>query len=231
MNFGHHATLQFPDSPGAGRLSFSPWRHAQVYVNPTENPEQGGYSILKPGALIDDLRRVMRIDGLSADLTRYPARRGYEDIVILCAREKLPFAWTAVAFESLGAAWFALRDPAVLPSTLLWHSNGGRHYPPWSGRNINCLGLEDILGYFHEGIAASAADNDLAARGIPTSRRMDPSTPLAVNYIQGAAEIPEGFGAVASIEAAGERAIRLVGDSGAAVEVPCRITFLKEGKI
>ncbi|MCX7015613.1 MAG: hypothetical protein NTW86_24180 [Candidatus Sumerlaeota bacterium] len=240
MNFGHHATLQFPDVPGCGRISFSPWRHAQVYIRPTELPEEKGYSILQPGALIDDLTKVARIDGATTDLTRYPARRGFEDIAIVCAKQAggagaaepdQPFAWSAAVFEPQRMAWFALKDPGVLPSTLIWISNMGRYYAPWSGRNLNVLALEDILGFFHDGVAASAGDNELARRGIPTTRQMDPARPVAVNYIQGVAPVPEGFGAVKAIEAAGAKAVCLIGDSGAKAEVPCRVGFLKSGKI
>ncbi|OPZ18131.1 MAG: hypothetical protein BWZ10_01081 [candidate division BRC1 bacterium ADurb.BinA364] len=230
MNFGHHATLLFPDEEGAGRLSFSPLRKARVYVKPTENTAERGYSILKPGAAIDSLSKVERSDGRIADLTRYPARRGFEDIAILCAAEGLEFGWSAAAIESQGAVWFSLRDPRILPSTLLWHSNGGRHYPPWSGRNINTLGIEDILGYFHEGLAASARENDLSAAGIPTSRIMRAGETLRVRYIQGAAAIPPGFGAVRAIERAGSDAIRLAGEFGHTVEAPCRLDYLWDGQ-
>ena len=53
-----------------------------------------------------------------------------------------------------GFLWFSLKDPAVLPMTMLWMENHGRHFPPWNGRNC-CLGLEDLCGYFAGGYAPS----------------------------------------------------------------------------
>ena len=52
MNLGHHATLKFPDEPGAGVISTSPFVLGQVFPQPVEQPAERGYSILKPGANI-----------------------------------------------------------------------------------------------------------------------------------------------------------------------------------
>ena len=83
MNLGHHAMLKFPDRPGSGIISTSRFVYGQVYPEPMENPADRGYSILKPAAPIASLRRVPTITGESADLTRFPARQGFEDIVQL----------------------------------------------------------------------------------------------------------------------------------------------------
>ncbi len=45
LNPGHHATLQFPDRPGAGRLSTSACVHRQVFIDPVGIPEQQAYSL------------------------------------------------------------------------------------------------------------------------------------------------------------------------------------------
>src|SRR6185503_6373938 len=128
---------------------------------PLENPEPRGYSILKPGAKFVKLNRVPTMTGGFADLSQYPARRGFEDLVLLAAKQSGPFAWVAVTFPEERYVWFALRDPRVLRHTVLWHSNGGRHYAPWNGRHTNVLGIEDITGYFHYGLAPSARRNRL----------------------------------------------------------------------
>jgi len=81
----------------------------------------------------------------------YPARRGFDDLVMLSADPDLPFAWNAVTFPAQRYVWFSLRDPRVLRHTIFWISNGGRHYAPWNGRHTGVLGLEDITSYFHMG--------------------------------------------------------------------------------
>lgn len=226
MDFGHHATLRFPDAPGSGLLSFSHFLYAQVNPKPTELPEEFGYSLLKPGAEIRDLTQVPTITGATTDLSRYPARLGFEDIAILIDDPEQPFAWSAAAFPGLGCVWFALKDPRVLAARLLWFSNRGRYYPPWNGRHQGVLGLEDITAYFHYGLAASAAANALTARGFRTCAELSPEQPLTVNYIMGAAAVPEDFGRVARIEP-GPAGIVLVGDSGERVAAALDLDFLQ----
>ena len=231
LNPGHHATLQMPDRPGAGRLSFSRFLHAHTFVAPAEDPAAGGYSALKPDAEIADPASAPCANGETTDLFSYPARRGFEDIAILCADPTLDVAWSAVTFPDEGYVWFALRDPKTLPSTTLWFSNGGRHYAPWSGRHVNVLGVEDMTGFFHVGLAASARENSLSRRGIVTCHHLTPADRLTVNYIQGVAQIPEGFDRLAAVERATDDTVRLVADSGVAVTAPCRMDFVRTGEL
>src|SRR4051812_20685357 len=79
MPLGHHAMLKFPEFPGSGVISTSPFVFGQTFYQPTENPEARGYSMLKPAARFDSLKRVPTITGERTDLSRYPARRGFED--------------------------------------------------------------------------------------------------------------------------------------------------------
>ena len=228
MNMGHHAMLKFPDRPGSGRLSTSARIHCQVFIEPVENPELRGYSILKPAAVFEDLAAVPMITGEMADLSRYPARRGFEDIVILVADPKLPVAWTAVAFPEEGYVWFSLRDPRVLASTLLWMSNGGRHYAPWNGRHINVMGVEDITGFFHCGLAESAAPNALSRLGVKTHHVLNLQQTLAVRYIMGVAAIPKRFERVKDIVLE-KNVARIMSDAGLEVKTAVNADFLLSG--
>jgi hypothetical protein len=232
INPGHHATLAFPDIEASGRLSFSPLIHARTYFEPTERPENRGYSWLKPNVEITDLHAVPCIDGSTTDLCRYPARRGFEDVAILCTDPTIDLGWSAATFPEQGYVWFALRNPKQLTCTLLWFSNGGRHFPPWNGRHINVMGIEDITAFFHVGIAASCRRNLLTERGIRTCLEPDAQGRLSIPYIQGVARIPAGFDQVAMIrrEPPGD-SISLVSESGIIVPVRCHIDFLQTGKL
>lgn len=228
MNPGHHATLRFPDKPGSGHISTSRRLHGQVFVAPVELPENRGYSLLKPGATFRSLKKVPTITGDTTDLSRYPARRGYEDVVIVVADPAEPFAWTAAVFPAEGYVWFALKDPRVLRFTQFWLSNGGRHYPPWNGRHVNVMGLEEITSFFHPGLAESARPNALSRAGYPTTLQLDPKKPLVVNYIMAVAAIPRGFDEVATIRAAragNEVTLRATG--GQSITVPLDVNFLQ----
>src|SRR5262249_22467648 len=85
MPLGHHAMIKFPDEPGSGVISTSPFVYGQTFYEPTERPESRGYSILKPATAFESLKSVPMITGETTDLTRYPVRRGFDDIVMLVA--------------------------------------------------------------------------------------------------------------------------------------------------
>jgi hypothetical protein len=180
--------------------------------------------MLKPGAEFETLSEVPTLTGETADLSRYPARRGYEDLVMLVSDESMPFAWTAVTFRKQRYAWFALKDPRVLRSTLFWISNGGRHYPPWNGRHVNVMGLEEVTSYFHPGLAESVVENPISKRGYPTHVQLDANRPLVVNYIFGVTAVPAGFERVDAIEA-GDGGVTLR-SGGISVRVPLDLSFL-----
>jgi len=231
MNLGHHAMLKFPDEPGCGWLSTSRFVYGQVLPQLFESAEQGGYSCLKPGAEFDSLESVPMANGERADLSRYPARRGYEDLVMLVSDDTRPLAWTAVSFPQQRFVWFALKDPRVLRETVLWISNRGRHYPPWSGRHVNVMGLEEVTSYFHLGLAESVRRNPISARGFPTCLRLDARRPLAVNYIMGVAGIPAGFERVVSIQALpGQNGIALHSAKGRRAEARVALEFMRQSQ-
>ena len=213
MDVGHHAMLKFPAAPGSGVISTSRFVRAQVFPGVFESPDNRGYQALQPGATFRSLDRVPLATGGTTDLSRYPARRGFEDLVMLTADPKLPFAWTAVAFPAERYVYFALRDPRALRHTILWISNGGRHYAPWNGRHTSVMGIEDTTSYFHYGLAESAQPNALSRRGIPTSLNLDPRKPTAINYIMGVAALPAGFDRVKAIRPT-NTGIELVADNG-----------------
>jgi hypothetical protein len=196
MTFGHHAMLRFQTE---GLVATSPFVFGQVFPGEFEMPREGGYSSLRPGARFDRLDAVPLADGGIADLSRYPAREGFEDLVQVFSEPGRELAWNAVTFPAERYVWFALRDPRVLTGTILWHSNGGRHYAPWNGRHRRVLGIEDVTSYMHGGLTSSYAENDASCAGLPTYRRLDPGAPLDVRGVFGLAEIPVGFSHVREV--------------------------------
>ena len=199
MPIGTHPMLKFPDEPGAGHISTSAFTRGYVVPGSFERPEAKGYSWLKPGTAFSSLKRVPALDGGTVDLSRYPARRGYEDLVQLVSDAKQPFAWSAVSLPTAGYVFFAIKNPRVLRETVLWFSNGGRHYPPWNGRHVNVLGVEEVTAFFHLGLAESARANSLRRTSAPTAMTLSPKRPLRVAHILALAAIPRGFDEVASI--------------------------------
>ncbi|HRG54717.1 MAG TPA: hypothetical protein PLG56_01670 [Lacunisphaera sp.] len=207
MCLGHHAMLAFPAADGSGRIATSPFRFGRTVPRAFEDPARGGYSSLQPGAWFRSLRAVPIAAGGTADLSRYPARAGFTDLVQLAGARSRGPAWTAVTFGRERWLWFALRDPQLLTSTLFWHSNGGRHYPPWNGRHRRILGLEDVTAYFDYGLAESARPNDFSRRGIATTLPLRRDRPLRIPYVMGVLALPRGFDSVRSVRFMGDRAI------------------------
>lgn len=224
MCLGHHAMLEFKRN-GPGRLSTSKLRLAQVLPAQFENPAKGGYTSLKQGAWFRSLDRVPMANGEKTDLTRYPAREGFEDLVMLHHKDAEDFAWSAVVFLDKNFVWFALKNPAHLASTVLWHSNGGRNYAPWNGQHRGVLGVEDVTAYFHLGLAASLAANPWKEKGIPTALNLGRAKSIRIPYIMGVAPLPEGFDIVSSIKRT-PAGIRLQAASGAHIDHAVDTTFI-----
>jgi hypothetical protein len=226
MNLGHHAMLKFPDEPGSGLISTSGFTFGQVFPGAFEVAADGGYSVLKAGATFDELDKVPTLSGEMADLSRYPARRGYEDLVMMQSDQLQPFGWTAVVFPGEKYVWFSLKDPKVLTGTVFWMSNGGRYYAPWSGRHTAVMGLEEVTSYFHSGLSESAQANSLTERGFKTCLELDANQRLRVNTIMAVAAIPEGFDHVEEITAQ-EGKVTLRARSGQLVTTPLDLGFLE----
>lgn len=215
MCFGHHAMLKFKTS---GHVSVAPFGFGQVFPGQFEDPIIGGYSSLRPGARFENLSSVPAKDGSFADLTYYPAREGFEDLVMVYAMKGAEFGWTAVHFPEERYIWFSLKDPRVLSGTVLWHSNGGRHYAPWSGRHRSVLGLEEVTSSFHWGLAGSVAESDAGNEGYKTFVELSPESPLVVNTIMGVVEA-EGFSGPVSGIGISDQGIQLTGSNGENVVV------------
>jgi len=226
MPVGTHPMLRFPDDAGVAHISTSRFTAGQVVPRGWEEPAARGYSCLKTGAAFTSLKRVPARDGGVVDLSRFPARRGYEELVQLVSDPALPFAWNAVTLPGAGYVFFVIKDPRVLRETVLWYSNGGRHYPPWNGRHVNVLGVEDVTAFFHLGLADSAKPNLLSRAGVPTALTLSPRRPLRVAHILALAAIPRGFDEVKSITAHGD-GVKLTARSGRAVSVPLDLGFVR----
>jgi len=229
---GHHATLAGSERSDALLLATSPLQFGRVSPRPPATFVSGGeYSALAASATFRSLEKVptvwkeMPFDSCAS----FPRRRGFCDIVQLYNKRAPGPAWVTAVSSAGGWLWFALKDPAVLPSTLLWMENHGRHGSPWSGRNC-CLGLEDICGYFAGGLAPSIKKNDLNEKGIATALKLSPGRPTAINYIEGAVRVPGGFGRVKDV-AFDAGAAHFVGESGKKVKAAVRTDFVFSGQL
>jgi hypothetical protein len=227
---GHHATLAMPDQEGVIRVSTSPFRIGMTCPGVFSDPAAKEYQSLASGQTFTDLARVPSRfkEPADVDCSRFPARRGYADLLAMVADEARLAggpAWTAAVNTKDHWVWFAIRDARVLPTSVFWIENHGRHGGPWLGRN-NCLGLEDVCAYFADGLVPSIESNVLSQQGVRTAVALDAKRPTEIRYAQGAARVPAGFDRVATIDFSVPGRMRLVSDSGQAVTSPIRHGFV-----
>jgi hypothetical protein len=221
FSYGTHPILDFTGlAEGVGRVTVSPFHWASVCPGPFSNPEDGETQALAEGAAISDLSAVPLAAGGSTDLTRYPARQGNDDLVMLChppATAQQPFAWSAVVFEEF--VWISLKNPADFPSTLLWMSNGGRTAPPWNAKHLARMGIEDVCSYFATGVDRSRLDL-LAAHGVPTTRNFRKDLTTTLRTIQAVAAVPRDFGAIRSIVPHTADSVKITTETSKEIEIP-----------
>ncbi len=215
FSYGNHPILDLSSMPdGAARVSVSPFRWGSVYPEVFSNPADGAKQTLKIAALFSDLREVPLADGGTTDLTRYPARAGNDDLVMMVSEDatpEQPFAWTAVVLD--GYVWFSLKNPADFPATLFWLSNGGRSAAPWESRHLGRLGIEDVCSHFCDSVDLSRKDL-LRNLSIPTTRSFNRDEPVILRNIQAIAAVPENFGLVKSIKPDGAGRVMITDGDG-----------------
>jgi hypothetical protein len=215
FSYGNHPVLDLSQiRDGGARVSVSPFRWASVYPEMFSDPADGAQQALKIGALFSDLGEVPLADGGTTDLTRYPARAGNDDLVMMVSEDatpEQPFAWSAVVLD--GYVWFSLKNPADFPATLFWLSNGGRSAAPWESRHLGRLGIEDVCSYFCDSVDISRKDL-LRNLSVPTTRRFSKDETVTLRNIHAVAAVPGNFGMVSSITPCGENAVTLTDENG-----------------
>ncbi|TRC95205.1 hypothetical protein FJV76_27205 [Mesorhizobium sp. WSM4303] len=164
VSAAHHPMTAMRDG---GRLAFSPKRFAATLDTPLEpDPARGRFKLAYP-ARSADLTRFPAAGGGTLDLTDYRMEDQREDFITMVEADHGGPGWTALARRAEQDLVLVLKNPAELPVTMLWFSNGGRDYAPWSGRHRGVLGIED--GRAAVGHAASIGDNWLKREGVATA--------------------------------------------------------------
>lgn len=218
ISVAHHAMTVMQEG---GRLAFSPKRLAATPDDPLEpDPARGRFLLAYP-ARSTDLTRFPDAAGGTTDLTEYRMDRRHEDFVTLIEADHGGPGWTAVAREAEGDLVLVLKNPAELPVTMLWISNGGRDYAPWSGRHRGVIGIED--GRTAIGHAASIGDNWLKREGVATA--FDLGGSVSFRQIIGAVPLSGGEPPSAVSPISGH--LRLTMPDGATHEVPFDTDFLR----
>jgi len=211
---------------GGGRLAFSPKRMAVTPAIPLEpDPARGRFRLTYP-ARATDLTQFPLAAGGAADLTDYRMEDKREDFITLVEADHGGPGWTAIARRAEQDLVLVLKNPAELPVTMLWFSNGGRDYAPWSRRHLGVLGIED--GRAAVGHAASLGDNWLKHEGVATAFTLAEGRSVSFRHVIGAVPMAEAQ-PPSGLETALDR-LRILAPDGAVKEVPFDSGFLRIGR-
>lgn len=217
LTLAHHPMMRVT---GGARLFCSPKRLA---ITP-DSPIVAGRHHFALGAQTSDLHAVPASDGSTVDVTRLPIATGTEDFITLIEAEGSPLGWTAVIREAFDDIVFVLKDPRVLPVTMLWHSNGGREDAPWDSRHVGVLGIEDGIAAGAAGHQAALGDNPIAQAGVPTALKLSEENNHRIAHVIGAVARPEGWKVISDIAVEGST-LTIHGDTDQQIRLPFRADF------
>jgi hypothetical protein len=218
----NHAMVRLP---GGGHLRFSAKRFFESAPRPQETDPARGRSQLAYPARAADPRAFPLAAGGTADLTRYPWGPAHEDFVVGVEAAGSPLGWTAVTRIGMGDLYLSLRHPRATPMTMLWHSNGGRDYAPWSGRHLGCLGVEEGAALPMLGLGAGETPDPLTAAGQATGLALSPDSVAEMRHVIGMIAWPSEE-PVASVQSLGGL-LRVTGEGGASRDLQIRGDFLR----
>ncbi|PWW01727.1 hypothetical protein DFR52_102391 [Hoeflea marina] len=203
ISAAHHTMVHMREG---GDIAVSPKLFAETPADPLEPDPSRGRFVLAYPATTPDLHAFPLADGGTADLGRYPPGDRHEDFLTLAEAPGRPLGWTIVSRRAERDRVLVLKNPAVLPVTMLWMSNGGRDYAPWSSRHAGVLGIEDAraspLGH-----ADSIRPNAWTARGIATAFDLADGGAIVISQVIGACAMGEGEGAVRAVSVEGDKVI------------------------
>ncbi|MGX5841526.1 hypothetical protein ACWGTI_12465 [Mesorhizobium sp. ArgA1] len=221
VSAAHHPMTAMRDG---GRLAFSPKRFAATLDTPLEpDPARGRFKLAYP-ARSTDLTRFPAADGGTLDLTDYRMEDRREDFITMVEADHGGPGWTALARRAEQDLVLVLKNPGELPVTMLWFSNGGRDYAPWSGRHRGVLGMED--GRAAVGHAASVGDNWLKREGVATAFELGGE--VSFRHVIGA--LPQASGEPPRDVATTGGQLRVTGADGSTRDIAFDIAFLRIGK-
>jgi hypothetical protein len=160
LPIGLHPSFRLPARAGAMRIEVGSQVTGMTFPAAVDDS-----SIFVPGALLEPWHDVPLKAGGRLDVRQVPLEAATEELVQLLDMPGRASLWNTLEGYRVTLRW----DGAHYPSALLWFSNRGRSFAPWSGRHL-ALGLEPICSAFDLGQQVSVADNPISRRGVPTAR-------------------------------------------------------------
>lgn len=216
VSAANHANVSVPSG---AHIRTSAKSHWESPATPLETDPAMGRSRIACPARSADPSAFPTADGGTVDLTSYPWFDRSEDFLIGVESADSPLGWTAVTRLAEGDLYLSLRHPRHVPMTMLWQSNGGRDYPPWSGRHTGCLGVEEGAAAHMLGVSGEA---DLAGPGFLS---LSPFGSVEMRHVTGAIAWPSGAPVARITRDTG--GLSILGEDGTTRRVPFVTDFLR----
>ena len=193
----HHTMLR---TDTGLKLSFSPKRFGLTPQRVADENPTDGISTLTYPQVFTELSRLQTARGGTVDATLHPYAPRTEDHIYMFEAAGADLGWSAAVNRAEGYVFFALKNPKILPTTLLWVSNYGLETPPFSGRHGDCLGIEEICSNLALGHAASVAKNPLSDQGIPTALTLNNTGTMVIDHAFGCIAVGPDWREITAIE-------------------------------
>ncbi|MEM6615759.1 MAG: hypothetical protein AAF619_04460 [Pseudomonadota bacterium] len=217
LTVAHHPMVDVSDG-----ATFSTSKKRAVIA--PDQPLDAGRNRLAVGTVSSDLSAIPASDGGTVDLHRLPIADRHEDFVTLVEARTSGLGWSAIVRSN--DVIVILKDAAVLPVTMLWHSNAGRDYAPWNGRHTGILGIEDGCAAGAAGHRAALTSNAIADQGVPTALTLVDGHTHTIRHAIAAFPRPSGWRRVADVNLTGST-LTITGDDGDDVRWPFDPNFLE----
>lgn len=172
LPLGLHPSFRLPQQAGAMRIEVGSAVSGITFPGPVDDS-----SIFAQGALLSPWHDVPLAGGGRLDARAVPLPQATEELVQLLDMPGHASLWNSAEGYRVKLSW----NPEHYPSALLWFSNRGRSFAPWSGRHL-ALGFEPICAAFDLGPQVSAAENPIARRGVPTARQFTAGERFSTRY-------------------------------------------------
>ena len=192
INAAWHNTIGFPFLTKNCKISAS----ANIYSIPPKGGEFDTTGRLAIGNEFANLEQAPLRKGGTADLTIVPGMIGYTDFVTGAVPKKAKLGWSACVNSELSLAyitWFmgpdtVQTDEIGLCFNNFWMQYGGRPYAPWAmyegaPDQTFCLGMENSIGAWANGLAESIARKELLER--PTTLKLSSGEQKTLLYATG----------------------------------------------
>lgn len=173
MPIGLHPVFRLPAKAGSARLVLP--QDTRCWSFPVE--VEPGKTAAQPDQRDVGMERLLGRDGAPLDFQNLPLPGNSEDLLLLTKTG----GQVTLENDAEGYAVTLHWDADALPSCVLWLSNRGRGFYPWSSR-FTAVGIEPAAAPFDLGPSWAKGDNPLRQSGIPTSVQLRRTEPWIIGY-------------------------------------------------